>query len=227
MSPPASADAAARVQLVIDVLARAVNRAVLLDDASLTPISYSRQLGVLDDVRTYSVLQRGTPAEIRAALAAMGIRTATEPFWTPAVPEKNMMPRFCVPVRSAAGCWAISSGGRGKSKSSTVSDMGCGPFGFLINKIGFPAGKPICRNWYPEPDSNWHTFRRRILNPLRLPIPPSGRMEGGLSPNHFFGSSGSVHGKVFANAPATSVAVLPSGFGGCRSRWASTARTSR
>lgn len=100
MSHPAGADAAARVQLVIDVLARAVNRAVLLDDASLTPISYSRQLGVLDDVRTYSVLQRGTPAEIRAALAAMGIRTATEPFWTPAVPEKNMMPRFCVPVCS-------------------------------------------------------------------------------------------------------------------------------
>ena len=71
MSHPASADAAARVQLVIDALARAVNRAVLLDDASLTPISYSRQLGVLDDVRTYSVLQRGTPAEIRAELAAI------------------------------------------------------------------------------------------------------------------------------------------------------------
>jgi len=100
MSRPASADATARVQLVIDVLARAVNRAVLLDDASLTPISYSRQLGVLDDVRTYSVLQRGTSAEIKAALAAMGIGTATEAFWTPAVPEKNMMPRFCVPICS-------------------------------------------------------------------------------------------------------------------------------
>src|SRR5689334_12771637 len=100
MSRPASADAAARVQLVIDVLARAVNRAVLLDDASLIPISYSRQLGVLDDVRTYSVLQRGTSAEIKAALAAMGIGTATEAFWTPAVPEKNMMPRFCVPICS-------------------------------------------------------------------------------------------------------------------------------
>ena len=28
--------------------------------------------------------------------------------------------------------------------------------------------------WCPEPDSNWHALRRRILNPLRLPIPPSG-----------------------------------------------------
>ena len=31
--------------------------------------------------------------------------------------------------------------------------------------------------WYPEPDSNRHTLRRGILNPLRLPIPPSGRCD--------------------------------------------------
>jgi hypothetical protein len=32
------------------------------------------------------------------------------------------------------------------------------------------------RNWFwcPEPDSNWHALRRWILNPVRLPIPPSG-----------------------------------------------------
>ena len=62
--------------------------------------------------------------------------------------------------------------------------------------------------WCPEPDSNWHTFRRRILNPLRLPIPPSGRMEAELSTNHFFGSSESAQGKVFAKALATVIAVL-------------------
>jgi S-adenosylmethionine:tRNA ribosyltransferase-isomerase len=28
--------------------------------------------------------------------------------------------------------------------------------------------------WCPEPDSNWHALRRWILNPVRLPIPPSG-----------------------------------------------------
>ena len=28
--------------------------------------------------------------------------------------------------------------------------------------------------WCPEPDSNWHALRRGILNPVRLPIPPSG-----------------------------------------------------
>lgn len=29
--------------------------------------------------------------------------------------------------------------------------------------------------WCPEGDSNSHSFRKRILNPPRLPIPPSGR----------------------------------------------------
>lgn len=34
-------------------------------------------------------------------------------------------------------------------------------------------------NWCPERVSNPHAFRgRRILSPLRLPIPPSGRREG-------------------------------------------------
>src|SRR3954464_7139123 len=29
--------------------------------------------------------------------------------------------------------------------------------------------------WCPRPDSNWHALRRRILNPLRLPISSRGR----------------------------------------------------
>ena len=31
--------------------------------------------------------------------------------------------------------------------------------------------------WYPEPDLNRHAFRRGILNPLCLPIPPPGHRE--------------------------------------------------
>ena len=33
--------------------------------------------------------------------------------------------------------------------------------------------------WYPEPDLNRHAFRRGILNPLCLPIPPPGQNGGG------------------------------------------------
>ncbi|MGZ5396135.1 MAG: hypothetical protein ACXWEI_11885, partial [Mycobacterium sp.] len=36
-----------------------LDRAVLLDDESLTPITHSRRFGKLDDVRMYCLLQRG------------------------------------------------------------------------------------------------------------------------------------------------------------------------
>ena len=73
-----------REDRVVHVLARSLAHAVLLDDESLTPITYGRHLGELDDVRTYSVLQRGTPPAIKAELLAMGMRTATEAFSTSA-----------------------------------------------------------------------------------------------------------------------------------------------
>src|SRR5471032_2411010 len=49
----------------------------------------------------------------------------------------------------------------------------------------FPAGEKkdlefqgLFLRWCPEGDSNSHSFRKRILNPPRLPIPPSG-LNGG------------------------------------------------
>jgi hypothetical protein len=88
------------VQSIVDALAQSLDRAVLLDDQSLTPITHSRQIGELDDVRMYSLLQRGIRADLRAKLYALGIGTATEAFSTPAVPEDGMMARFCVPICS-------------------------------------------------------------------------------------------------------------------------------
>ena len=50
---------------------------------------------------------------------------------------------------------------------------------------GFPADEKkdlefqgLSLRWCPEGDSNSHSFRKRILNPPRLPIPPSG-LNGG------------------------------------------------
>jgi hypothetical protein len=102
MSESESADIGSRVQLIVDVLARSLDRAVLLDDESLTPITYSRQLGELDDVRMYSVLQRGIRPDVKAEFFAFGIGTATDAFWTRALPEHGMMTRFCVPICSAS-----------------------------------------------------------------------------------------------------------------------------
>ncbi len=88
------------VQSIVDVLAQSLDRAVLLDDASLTPITHSRQFGELDDVRMYSLLQRGIRAEVKAEFYSFGIGKATDAFWTPALPEHGMMSRFCVPICS-------------------------------------------------------------------------------------------------------------------------------
>lgn len=97
-----SADFSVRMQLIVDVVAQTLDRAVLLDDEELTPITHSRQLGELDDVRVHSVLQRETRAEVKAALFDFGIGTADSAVWTPALPHYGLMPRFCVPVRSAS-----------------------------------------------------------------------------------------------------------------------------
>ncbi|CQD15930.1 putative DNA-binding protein [Mycolicibacterium conceptionense] len=97
-----SADFSVRMQVIVDDLARALHRAVLLDDEDLTPLTHSRQLGELDDVRVHSVLQRETRAEVKAALFDFGIGTADSALWIPAFPQHNLMPRFCVPVRSAS-----------------------------------------------------------------------------------------------------------------------------
>ena len=100
MTDSASGGIGPHVQSIVDVLAQSLDRAVLLDDESLTPITHSRQFGELDDVRMYSLLQRGIRPEVKAKFYSFGIGRATEAFWTPALPEHGMMSRFCVPIRS-------------------------------------------------------------------------------------------------------------------------------
>jgi DNA-binding PucR family transcriptional regulator len=101
MSDTAPAAIGPHIQSIVDVLAQTLDRAVLLDDESLAPITHSRQFGQVDDVRMYSLLQRGILPEVKAELFSIGIGTATEAFWTPALPQHGMMPRFCVPICSA------------------------------------------------------------------------------------------------------------------------------
>jgi DNA-binding PucR family transcriptional regulator len=102
MSDTAPAAIGPHIQSIVDVLAQTLDRAVLLDDESLAPITHSRQFGQVDDVRMYSLLQRGILPEVKAELFSIGIGTATEAFWTPALPQHGMMPRFCVPICSAS-----------------------------------------------------------------------------------------------------------------------------
>src|SRR5215213_363358 len=101
MSDAAPAAIGPHIQSIVDILAQSLDRAVLLDDESLAPITHSRQFGQLDDVRMYSLLQRGILPEVKTKFLSMGVGTATEAFWTPPLPQHGMMSRFCVPICSA------------------------------------------------------------------------------------------------------------------------------
>jgi hypothetical protein len=80
MSDAPPAGIGPHVQSIVDALAQSLDRAVLLDDESLTPITHSRQFGELDDVRMYSLLQRGIRPEVKAKFYSYGIGSATERF---------------------------------------------------------------------------------------------------------------------------------------------------
>ncbi len=88
------------LQGLIDGLSVALGRSVLLDDAALVPLAFSRQWGVIDEVRSGSILSRGASPAVRDALLAQGIARADGPVRTRAVPELSMDARICVPVRT-------------------------------------------------------------------------------------------------------------------------------
>ena len=52
------------------------------------------------------------------------------------------------------------------------------PFHFSVGEKKDLEFQGLFLKWCPEGDSNSHSFRKRILNPPRLPIPPSG-LNGG------------------------------------------------
>jgi PucR C-terminal helix-turn-helix domain len=87
-------------QALVDALSIAVGRPVLLDDAELAPLAFSRQWDV-DKVRSHSILSRGASAEVREALLRQGIESAQDVVRTDPVPDLAMEGRICMPVRLA------------------------------------------------------------------------------------------------------------------------------
>jgi hypothetical protein len=86
------------VQSLVDALSVALGRPVLLDDATLAPLAYSRQWEV-DAVRSESILGRGASAKVREALLAQAIASARDVVHTVPDPELGMEGRVCMPVR--------------------------------------------------------------------------------------------------------------------------------
>lgn len=90
-------------QSLVDALSIALGRPVLLDDAQLIPLAYSRQWDV-DAVRSESILSRGPSHRVKESLFAQGIAKAPGVLRTTAVPELGMAERLCIPVRHRGSC---------------------------------------------------------------------------------------------------------------------------
>ncbi|HZV72183.1 MAG TPA: helix-turn-helix domain-containing protein [Conexibacter sp.] len=89
------------IQGLVDALSIGLGRPVLLDDATLEPIAFSRQWGPLDTVRSESILGRGASPQVRRALLDQGIAEAEGALRTDGDPALGMDERLCVPVRHA------------------------------------------------------------------------------------------------------------------------------
>ncbi|HEU4599457.1 MAG TPA: GAF domain-containing protein, partial [Solirubrobacterales bacterium] len=85
-------------QTLIDALSITLGRPVLLDDAGLAPLAYSRQWDV-DEVRSESILSRGPSPEVRRALLAQGIASASDVIHTEPDQALGMAGRVCMPIR--------------------------------------------------------------------------------------------------------------------------------
>ncbi|MDT7570132.1 MAG: hypothetical protein QOE05_306 [Actinomycetota bacterium] len=85
--------------MIADALARALARSVALDDQAGNLLAHSSHEGVVDPVRTASILSRRAPEESWAWGLQHGIATAAGPMRVPAQTAIGMDARVCVPMR--------------------------------------------------------------------------------------------------------------------------------
>lgn len=91
--------ASAEVQAAVERLGVALRRAVLIEDVHHHPLWWSAQ-GEVDGTRRRSILEREPAPAAAAVVVRLGLSRAEGPVRVPAVPEAEMLPRWCVPVRS-------------------------------------------------------------------------------------------------------------------------------
>jgi hypothetical protein len=87
------------VQSAVDELGASLAHPVLVEDARHRPIWWSAQ-GEVDGTRMRTILQHEVDPAARAVVARLGLARAPGPVRTPAAPEADMLPRWCVPLRS-------------------------------------------------------------------------------------------------------------------------------
>ena len=105
----------ADVQVAVDELAAALAHAVLVEDPTHRPLWWSAQ-GEVDGTRMRTIMQREVLPAAKDVVVRLGLARAARPVRTPAVPEAEMLPRWCVPLRSAGELlgylWVLNGDGR-------------------------------------------------------------------------------------------------------------------
>jgi hypothetical protein len=89
----------AGVQAMVDQLGTALGKAVLIEDARHQPLWWSRQ-GIIDPTRMRTILEREVHPAAVAVVARLGLARATGPVRVDAVPEAEMLARWCLPLRA-------------------------------------------------------------------------------------------------------------------------------
>lgn len=89
----------AGVQAAVDRLGVALDRAILVEDPQHHPLWWSRQ-GEVDPTRMRTILEREVHPAAIAVVARLGLARADGPVRVPAVPEAEMLARWCLPLRT-------------------------------------------------------------------------------------------------------------------------------
>ena len=87
------------LQRVAQALADRTGRAIAIDDPQMNLICHTAHDERVDPHRVASVMRMRAPDEVVAHAFAQGIATAEGPVRMPALPEIDLLPRICFPVR--------------------------------------------------------------------------------------------------------------------------------
>jgi hypothetical protein len=88
----------ADVQAAVDRLAATLNLSVLVEDRRQRPVWWSTR-GSVDPTRTSTILDRHVAPHAAAVVRQFHLDQAEGPVRTPAMPEREMWARWCVPAR--------------------------------------------------------------------------------------------------------------------------------
>src|SRR5690242_10447891 len=87
------------LQRVAQALADRIHRAIAIDDPQMNLICHTAHDESVDRHRVASVMKMRAPDEVVAHAFAQGVATAEGPVRMPGIPEIELLPRVCVPVR--------------------------------------------------------------------------------------------------------------------------------